>query len=89
VRDAIVRMFQQRPFEPFTILMADGRTMEVRHPEQGSFGKYADSIIFFHPNRQVEFVNPELVVSFRTLRPVDLADYTVPEDPSGDPPADE
>ena len=73
--DALARMFARRPFEPFVIVTADGRELEVRHPEQAAFGVDAEAVLYFHPDRRIEILDPGLVVSLRTVRPGDTAAY--------------
>ena len=72
-RDALARMLARRPFEPFALLTADGRELEVRQPEQATVGAAADAVLFFHPDHRVEIVDPCLVVSMRTVRPAAAA----------------
>ena len=77
MEDHLIRMFMRRPFEPFTLFTADGRELDVRHPEQGSFGVRAETVVLFHPDRRVELVSSRHIVSVRTIRPGDIAAYAV------------
>ena len=76
MREAVIRMFMQQPFEPFTIVTSDARELDVRHPEQGTFGLRAETVIYFHPDRKIELINPAQIVSLRTIRPSDIASYS-------------
>ena len=72
----IARFFKQQPFESFSIYLADGRTLFVKHPEQASVGMYAASVVFTHDDDSVEVVDASQIVSFRTLHPSDSNSYT-------------
>jgi hypothetical protein len=39
---------QQRPFRPFTIRMADGRTFDVPHPDFAAQSPTGRTVIVFH-----------------------------------------
>jgi len=72
----LTRFVVQQPFEPFTMIVADGRELHVPHPEQASLGDYATTLIYMHPTGQVEVVAAALIVSIRTIRPADLGAYS-------------
>lgn len=57
VREALLR----RPFEPFRICLADGRSLAVRHPEMVAVGKRR--IVVVQPDDSTLFVEPLLIVS--------------------------
>jgi hypothetical protein len=57
VREALLR----RPFEPFHIRLADGRSLAVRHPEMVAVGKRR--IVVVLPDDSSLFIEPLLIVS--------------------------
>ena len=57
VREALLK----RPFEPFRIRLADGRSLAVRHPEMVAVGKRR--IVIVQPDDSTLFVEPLLIVS--------------------------
>ena len=57
IRDAL----QHRPFEPFVIRLADGRSLDVRHPEMVAVGKRR--VIVVQPDDSWSVLEPLMVVS--------------------------
>jgi hypothetical protein len=57
VREALLK----RPFEPFNIRLADGRSLAVRHPETVAVGKRR--IIVVEPDDSWLVIEPRLIVS--------------------------
>ena len=57
VREALLK----RPFEPFNIRLADGRSLSVRHPEMVAVGKRR--IIIVEPDDSWSVIEPLLIVS--------------------------
>jgi len=57
IREAL----QHRPFEPFSMRLADGRSLAVRHPEMVAVGKRR--IIVVQPDDSWSVVEPLMVVS--------------------------
>jgi hypothetical protein len=57
IREAIRR----QPFEPFSISLADGRSLDVPHPEMVAVGKRR--IIVVKPDDSWAVVEPLLIVS--------------------------
>jgi hypothetical protein len=57
IREALLR----RPFEPFSIRLADRRTLHVPHPEMVAVGKRR--IIVVEPDDSWSVVEPLLIVS--------------------------
>ena len=57
VREALLK----RPFEPFNIRLADGRSLAVRHPEMVAVGKRR--IVVVQPDDSTLFIEPLLIVS--------------------------
>jgi hypothetical protein len=60
---------RRRPFEPFSIRLADGRSLAIRHPETVAVGKRR--IIVVQPDDSSLFIEPLLIVSldFNNERP--------------------
>ena len=57
IREAL----QRQPFEPFSIRLADGRSLPVPHPEMVAIGKRR--IIVVEANDSWSVVEPLLIVS--------------------------
>jgi hypothetical protein len=72
----LTRFVRQQPFEPFTMVVADGRELHVPHPEHASLGDFATTLIYMHPTGQIEVVDAAMIVSIRTIRAADLANYS-------------
>ena len=64
-----------RPFEPFRIYVADGRTLEVRHPEMVMVAEYGLSVWIFCEQGQIEAVDGNLITGLRTLGSVDPEEF--------------
>jgi hypothetical protein len=58
-------MHQARPFQPFDIHLADGRTLSVRHPEFLAQSPAGRTIAVGHTNGTLEIVDLLLVVSLK------------------------
>lgn len=71
----LTRFIKQRPFEPFTLVTADGRELHVNHPEFATLGDHVDTLIYVYPSGQVEIIDSRLIVSLRTIYPADLHAY--------------
>ena len=52
---------RRRPFEPFSIRLADGRSLAIRRPETVAVGKRR--IIVVQPDDSSLFIEPLLIVS--------------------------
>jgi len=62
-----IRFFMNSPFEPFTLMMIDGRELHVRNWNSATLGERAEIIYMTHPTRQVEIVDTSHIVSIRTI----------------------
>lgn len=71
----LIGFFEQRPFEPFTLVMASGRELHVMHPENATLGFAGMSAIYQHPTRQVEVIDAELIESIRTIYASEMTTY--------------
>ena len=71
MREEEVRFFQQtRPFEPFTIHLADGRTFEIRHLDAISIVPRGRAVIVQNQDRLHEHLSLPMIVSLRPLKPL-------------------
>jgi hypothetical protein len=59
------RMHQARPFQPFDIHLADGRTLPVHHPEFLAQSPAGRTIAVGHTDGTLEIVDLLLVVSLK------------------------
>lgn len=57
IREAL----QRQPFEPFSICLADGRSLPIPHPEMVAVGKRR--VIVVEPDDSWSVVEPLLIVS--------------------------
>jgi hypothetical protein len=57
------RAHEARPFRPFTVHLADGRSLRVRHPELLAFSVSGRTISVAAPDDAFEIVDLLLVVS--------------------------
>jgi hypothetical protein len=73
--DTIIRIFQQQPFIPFSIITVDGRQLDVKHPEQAMFGVRGETVLYFYPNHRLEIIESRLIVSVRTLLEAEFETY--------------
>jgi hypothetical protein len=65
--NAIDRFFNDRPFVPFTMITVDGRELAVRHPFQGSLGRYEKVVFYYHDSPNFEVIDILHIVSLRTI----------------------
>lgn len=71
--DGVLRFLMNQPFEPFSLFLADGRTLQVEHPEFVNIGRFAASFRLVDKEGRVELIDVGLVVSMRTIKPSDTA----------------
>jgi hypothetical protein len=69
--DQIIAFVEGRPFTPFTLLLVDGRELHVLHPELINLGLFAAYVAIVLPTSQVEIIDTSMIVSIRTIHPVD------------------
>ena len=65
--DVITTFFEQRPFEPFSFRLVDGRELYVPHSDFAALGFAAQSVYVVLPTNQLEVVDAGHVVSTRTF----------------------
>jgi hypothetical protein len=56
-----------RPFRPFRLHLADGRKLDVRHPEIMAYTPNGRTLLYVHPDDRAERVDLLLVVSLEEL----------------------
>ena len=66
---------ESRPFHPFLIYLADGRTMRIIHPDFVAVGEFALGIWILYVGGEVELIDVALIISMRTEGPVDPAQF--------------
>jgi hypothetical protein len=60
----------RRPFEPFWVRTADGREVEVRHPDAIAWsGERAQIVAYVSPDGGWEWIDVALVMSLRIPTP--------------------
>ncbi len=62
------RMHQARPFRPFRVHMADGRHLDVSHPEFLAHTPAGRTVVIAQPDESFELIDLLLVTS---LEPID------------------
>jgi len=73
--EALDRFLKARPFRPFSICLADGRTLPVPHPEFVAFNPKGRTAVVMDERDGVEVVDLLLVVSLSLEgQPVGQAD---------------
>lgn len=65
--EQIRELYQKRPFQPFEIHLADGRTLNVEHPELLARSASGRTIAVGRPDDVIETVDLLLVVSVNPL----------------------
>jgi hypothetical protein len=65
--DRLHELHQARPFRPFRIHVADGRSLDVTHPESLAYAPKARTIFLVKPDERIEYVDLLLVTSLETL----------------------
>ena len=60
-------MQHAQPFRPYRIHMADGRSLDVHHPEFVARAPTGRAVIVFKPDETFEFIDLLLVASFEVL----------------------
>ena len=63
--EQLSKMHQARPFQPFDIHLADGRTLPVNHPEFLARSPTGRTIAVGHTDGTLEIVDLLLVVSLK------------------------
>ncbi len=66
--EALKRVHQTRPFDPFIIFVADGRELTVRHPENLAITPQGRTISVGLPDDSFEIIDLLLVTGLRTLK---------------------
>ncbi len=62
------RLYQTRPFQPFTIHLADGRQIPVLHNEFLALSPSGRTLIVYQPDESFEIVDLLLVTSLKVTR---------------------
>ena len=69
----ITRFVDSRPFERFEIVTVDGRLIRVPHSDYVSLERFAMAVVIHLDDGRAEFIDIELIVSLRTLDPLEEA----------------
>jgi hypothetical protein len=66
-RQTILILLQRRPFEPFSLQLSNGTSVDVRHPELAALGK--SRLVVVNPETDtMEIISFLHVASVRTLQ---------------------
>jgi hypothetical protein len=68
--EMMTRFVEGRPFIPFEIVTADGRAVQVPHPEFISLERFATAITVFEFSGPAEIFDTGLIVSIRSIEPL-------------------
>lgn len=63
------------PFEPFSAFVADGRKIDITHPEVATLAKYAIALHVYHPAGELETIDIDRICSMRSMNPTDSKPY--------------
>jgi hypothetical protein len=69
--EAMTRYAARQPFDPFEFVTVDGRKVTVSHSDYVVLESFAASLSIYSDSDQSEVFNTALVVSIRTLHPID------------------
>jgi hypothetical protein len=72
---ALVLFANSRPFEPFRIFVADGRKIDVRHPETVMISKHVLGVWILHTGGEVEVIEADLITGLKTLHGVNPENF--------------
>ncbi len=62
-KDKLSEVHQARPFQPFRIHLADGRALEVRHPEFLAVSPIGKEAVLFNADGRHEIIDLPLVTA--------------------------
>jgi hypothetical protein len=71
----ITQYVEQRPFVPFTMILANSREIHVPHAEFLITGDSVQCVYIILPTGQLEIIDTALIVSIRTLHPAELPTF--------------
>ncbi len=78
--EELKRVKDRRPFQPFLIHVADGRSFEVRHPDAVSWGAEGGRILsYVSPRDEWELIDIALVTSLGSVPAASPADQGTDE----------
>jgi hypothetical protein len=66
--EKLLEVYDVQPFHPFTLHLADGRAITVRHREFMATAPAARTVVVFRPNGRMNIIDLELVTDVE-LRP--------------------
>ena len=66
--EEIVSFHDERPFRPFVIHLADGRSFVVHHPEFLTRSPDVSVLFYFHDGRRHESLDRELITSLEQAK---------------------
>ncbi len=75
------REMGRRPFQPFTLILVDGRTFTVDHPEFASIDRRGRTLTFHAANNTRHEIDTRLITELVTVDSVDEAAGTSGPDP--------
>jgi hypothetical protein len=70
--DVMTHFIEQRPFVPFTLVLANGREIHVPHSDFVGSGRAVLNVHIIIPTGQLEVVDTALILSIRTFHPAEL-----------------
>ena len=70
----MIHYVQQRPFVPFTMILASGREIHVPHSDFVLAGQGVLTVSVLLPTGQLEIIDTALIVSIRTFHPAEFPD---------------
>ena len=66
--DAVKKFMRAAPWRPFTICMADGRAIQVPHPDFISISRTGRTVVVTNVDDEFEMIDVFLILSIKTKR---------------------
>ena len=70
MNEYLVRVVMARPFEPFTLILSGGHSVDVLHPELIVLTRHIEMATVYDPVGRREYIQVDKIASIRTIRPV-------------------
>jgi hypothetical protein len=74
--DTLIDQVRAVPFRPFRIVMNNGKSYEIRHPEFIKVGR--DSFVYFHLNQPTDPFQRMEIVSLLLVNNIEFLDSAAP-----------
>jgi hypothetical protein len=65
---SIKEFCEEKPFRPFTVHLADGRSIPVEHPEMVLYPPSGQEVMIYQPDNSFDFIDVFQITSLRQKR---------------------